>query len=453
MDNSKQAVAKLMDPSIPVRIPLLLGVLMVNAVLIAQGGRPSSAVPYQEPHRPFPYIEEDVLFESTYRGSRIAGTLTLPRSASKVPAVILIGGSGPQDRDGGPGGSGVNEFRHKPQLVLADHLTRSGLAVLRVDQRGVGGSTASAKPARWEDLADDVLAEIRYLSNRTEIDPKLIGLIGRSGGGDIAAMAATKSRDIAFIVLMAAPGLPGDESRQLQGAALLRAYDQSDAVIAMNRAQHQQIYEMVKARMSATRIQKQIDAFAAQQVASGLSQELRNFNGDKEYYSPGGVTFDRNNFCGGIYQARVDLFFAGKRQTALCRYCGDWGTGGGDEVGIAQQMFSSHQRSSLDFVISAGDNIYPNGSGRYFSKHFEHPFANLLKDRIKFYTVLGNHDVEEGRQDQCQYPLFNMGALRITKSNAATAWRSSLCSTRTTSIERKQAGSKIRFAIRKPHGR
>jgi len=94
---------------------------------------------------------------------------------------------------------------------------------------------------------------------------------------------------------------------------------------------------------------------------------------------------------------------------------GDWGTGGGDEVGIAQQMFSSHQRSSLDFIISAGDNIYPNGSGRYFAKHFEHPFANLLKDRIKFYTVLGNHDVEEGRQDQCEYPLFNMGGTSYYK--------------------------------------
>jgi predicted MPP superfamily phosphohydrolase len=88
---------------------------------------------------------------------------------------------------------------------------------------------------------------------------------------------------------------------------------------------------------------------------------------------------------------------------------GDWGTGDSDQVGIARQMFSAHQHSPLDFVISAGDNIYPNGSGRYFAKHFEAPFASLLKDRINFYTVLGNHDVDAGRQDQCQYPLFNMG--------------------------------------------
>jgi len=87
---------------------------------------------------------------------------------------------------------------------------------------------------------------------------------------------------------------------------------------------------------------------------------------------------------------------------------GDWGTGDGDQTGIGQQMLNTHQRSPFDFVIAAGDNIYPNGSGRYFGKHFESPFAGLLKDRVNFYAVLGNHDVEAGRQDQCQYPLFNM---------------------------------------------
>jgi 3',5'-cyclic AMP phosphodiesterase CpdA len=88
---------------------------------------------------------------------------------------------------------------------------------------------------------------------------------------------------------------------------------------------------------------------------------------------------------------------------------GDWGTGDGDQTGIANQMFAAHQRSPFDFVISAGDNIYPNGSGRHFGKNFERPFARLLAERINFHVVLGNHDVREGRQDQCQYPLFNMG--------------------------------------------
>src|SRR5262245_56091401 len=94
---------------------------------------------------------------------------------------------------------------------------------------------------------------------------------------------------------------------------------------------------------------------------------------------------------------------------------GDWGTGDRDQIGVANQMFAAHQRTPFDFVISAGDNIYPNGSGRHFAKNFEHPFANLLKDRVKFYAVLGNHDVEAGRQDQCQYSLFNMGGQNYYK--------------------------------------
>lgn len=88
---------------------------------------------------------------------------------------------------------------------------------------------------------------------------------------------------------------------------------------------------------------------------------------------------------------------------------GDWGTGDSDQTGIARQMFAAHQRAPFDFALAAGDNIYPNGSGRYFDKHFERPFAPLLKERVQFHAVLGNHDVMEGRQDQCQYPLFNMG--------------------------------------------
>jgi predicted phosphodiesterase len=94
---------------------------------------------------------------------------------------------------------------------------------------------------------------------------------------------------------------------------------------------------------------------------------------------------------------------------------GDWGTGDRDGVGTARQMLAAHQRAPFDFVIAAGDNIYPNGSGRYFSKNFEQPFADLLKDQIKFYAVLGNHDVDAGRQDQCQYPLFNMGGQNYYK--------------------------------------
>ena len=88
---------------------------------------------------------------------------------------------------------------------------------------------------------------------------------------------------------------------------------------------------------------------------------------------------------------------------------GDFGTGGSDEFAVAAQMLETHHRSALDLVLTVGDNIYPNGSARHFVKHFEEPFADILKERVKIYAVLGNHDVEEGRKDQLGYPLFNMG--------------------------------------------
>jgi predicted phosphodiesterase len=87
---------------------------------------------------------------------------------------------------------------------------------------------------------------------------------------------------------------------------------------------------------------------------------------------------------------------------------GDWGTGDDDQIGLARQMVTHHAQSAFDFVVAAGDNIYPNGSGRYFKKKFEQPFEGILTDRVNFYAVLGNHDVQDGRQDQRDYPLFNM---------------------------------------------
>jgi predicted MPP superfamily phosphohydrolase len=133
---------------------------------------------------------------------------------------------------------------------------------------------------------------------------------------------------------------------------------------------------------------------------------------------------------------------------------GDWGTGDHDGVGTAKQMFASHQRTPLDFIIAAGDNVYPNGSGRYFIKNFEQPFAPLIKDRVNFYAVLGNHDVDEGRQDQTQYPLFNMAGqnyYKLERGNGlveffmldSTDWDA----TQTTWLESSLKASKAKWKI------
>lgn len=133
---------------------------------------------------------------------------------------------------------------------------------------------------------------------------------------------------------------------------------------------------------------------------------------------------------------------------------GDWGTGDQHQIGVARQMVASHQRTPFDFVISAGDNIYPNGSGRYFSRNFEQPFANLLKDRVKFYAVLGNHDVEDGRQDQCQYSLFNMGGqnyYKIERGNGLAEFfmldSNDFGATQTTWLENSLRDSKAKWKI------
>ncbi len=168
----------------------------------------------QEPKAPFPYRTEEVVF--SHGAVRLAGTLTVPPGEPPFPAVVLLSGSGAQDRDG-------TVFGHRPFLVWADRLTRAGLAVLRFDDRGAGGSSGDLSACTLEDLARDALAAVRYLRTRPEIDPRRIGLLGHSEGGLVAPLAATLSGDVAFVVMLAGPGLPGHEILPAQMEALLRA--------------------------------------------------------------------------------------------------------------------------------------------------------------------------------------------------------------------------------------
>jgi len=165
----------------------------------------------QGPKPPFPYDVEEVGYDNAAAGVHLAGTLTTPRGRGQHAAVLLITGSGAQDRDETIAG-------HKPFLVIADYLTRRGIAVLRVDDRSVGGSTGDFAKATSDDFTGDVLAGVAYLKSRRDIDPERIGLIGHSEGGIIAPAAAARSKDVAFIVLLAGPGVPGHEllARQIE---------------------------------------------------------------------------------------------------------------------------------------------------------------------------------------------------------------------------------------------
>ena len=193
----------------------------------------------QVPKKPYPYIEKKVAYTNLKAGVKLVGILTLPSDKGVFPAVLLITGSGPQDRNETVSG-------HRPFLVLADYLTRQGIAVLRVDDRGVGESTGDFSQATSEDFASDVLAGIEYLKTRKEINPEQIGLIGHSEGGIIAPMVAAKSSDIAFIILMAGTGLTGEEILYLQGALIYRAMGVSEEDIIKNRQFNEKIFSVIK---------------------------------------------------------------------------------------------------------------------------------------------------------------------------------------------------------------
>jgi hypothetical protein len=158
----------------------------------------------QEPKPPFPYKTEDIFFENKTDKILLAGTFTVPDSAGTFPTVILTAGSGPNDRD-------ETILGHKPFLVIADHLTRNGFAVLRYDKRGVGQSKGDFARATVQDFTADAESAINYLKTRKEVNKSAIGLIGHSEGGMVVPMVASKNRSVKFIVLLAAPGIKGTE--------------------------------------------------------------------------------------------------------------------------------------------------------------------------------------------------------------------------------------------------
>jgi len=165
----------------------------------------------QEPVKPYPYHEEQVVFDNTEAGIKLSGTFTKPKKNGKYPVVILISGSGRHDRDG-------SMMTHKPFLVLSDYLTRNNIAVLRYDDRGFGQSTGDFSQATTADFAQDALSAVKYLKSRNDIDQ--IGFIGHSEGGIIAPLAANQSEDVNFIVTLAATGIPGREVAVQQSKAL-----------------------------------------------------------------------------------------------------------------------------------------------------------------------------------------------------------------------------------------
>lgn len=177
----------------------------------------------QEPQPPFPYRSEEVTVRNERDEINLAGTLTLPEKGTKFPAVVMVTGSGAQNRD-------EEIMGHKPFFVIADYLTRNGIAVLRCDDRGTAASQGTHATATNEDFATDTEAMVNYLRSRKEINAKKIGIIGHSAGGIIAFIVAQKDPSIAFVVSLAGAGVRGDSLMLKQVELISKSQGMPDAV-------------------------------------------------------------------------------------------------------------------------------------------------------------------------------------------------------------------------------
>ncbi|MDR0371571.1 MAG: alpha/beta hydrolase [Prevotellaceae bacterium] len=213
----------------------------------------------QEPHKPYPYHSEDVYFKNEAAGITLAGTFTYPKIGGKFPAVVLISGSGAQNRD-------EEAMGHKPFLVLSDYLTRNNIAVLRFDDRGTALSTGDFAAATTMDFAADAAAAVNYLRTRVEIDKTKIGLIGHSEGGVIAPIIASDDRDIAFIVLMAGTGLKGGDVLLSQQELIGRASGLDENTIERTIKMHREIFEIIYKNDDAEQTKELLRTFLKQNM-------------------------------------------------------------------------------------------------------------------------------------------------------------------------------------------
>lgn len=210
----------------------------------------------QDP-KDFPYKREEVAFTNPKAGNQLAGTLTLPSNGKATKIVILITGSGAQDRN-----EEIVQFNHRPFLVWSDWLTRNGIAVLRYDDRGVGKSTGNAAAGTSADFADDAEAGVNYIKSRPDLKQLSIGLIGHSEGGMIAPMVASRNKDVNFIVLLAGPGIPCAELMVRQSEDQMRLSGAADSTVNRSVNTNKQVYAAIQQykELSAPQLKLKIDS-------------------------------------------------------------------------------------------------------------------------------------------------------------------------------------------------
>lgn len=216
-----------------------------------------------------PYTTEQVRFKGSPADVLLAGTFTKPSGKGPYPAVILLAGSGPNDRDEAPALKGWQSSGHRKFLVLADALTRAGFAVLRYDKRGVGQSTGDFSLANLSDYTADAEAALRFLKSRHDVAQHRIGLIGDSEGGFIAPMVASQNSGISFVVLLSTGALPYEQMSLLQKEAIARAEGKKEADIAADGALYRRIFRILRAAETPEQARAQLTLAAAPLIARG----------------------------------------------------------------------------------------------------------------------------------------------------------------------------------------
>ncbi len=221
----------------------------------------------QEPKPPFPYTSEDVTFTNDKFNIKLAGTLTIPSGTGPFKAVIMITGSGAQNRN-------EELMGHKPFLVIADYLTRHGIAVLRYDDRGVGGSQGVYSEATSADLATDAEAAFNFLKCNPKINPDKIGFVGHSEGGLIAAIVAASNPAVGFIVSLAGPGVSGEEIILRQTADISRVSGVKESDIKESIETNKKVYAILKKEKDNKKAEAMIvDLFRKTQEKKKMSEE------------------------------------------------------------------------------------------------------------------------------------------------------------------------------------
>jgi len=231
----------------------------------------------QIPEKPYPYNEEEITFTNKTANIELTGTITFPKTNGKYPAVVLVTGSGRQDRD-------ETLFNHKPFLVIADYLTRNGIVVLRYDDRGVAKSKGNFAGATTLDFTTDALSAVEYLKTRKEVDQNKIGIIGHSEGGIIAPLAAVESSDVNFIILLAGPGMSGKDLIPLQSKLLMQAQGSSQAEIEKNVNQLKKVFEIIDTAPDSAAAVKTLDALYETESAKLSDEEKAKPENSKEAF-------------------------------------------------------------------------------------------------------------------------------------------------------------------------